>query len=477
HVYPYYPDFLILEPQYLNARDSEGPNPMFGYLKKLREKIPHPLVISEYGVPSSIGISHFHPYGWHHGGHSEQQQGELLGRFTRSIRESGCAGGVVFALIDEWYKHNWLTVDFEQPLERTPLWLNELDPEKRYGLVGFRTSRWKLFGGDAAAWSPERRIYQSAGASPEGVPTVESVQVAEDEAYLYLRLNLNCLDCRGPGRRPDGKPDFDQAAFAVAINTAPTLAGIQQMPFGNLTLTGGANFLLYLRDPGYARLLVADNYNPYRIMGKGVGAETELGYRRGLSVTRDARGSFDEFIVETNRQRYGRDGTVYRGQRYSRSILRYGSANPAAPDFDSLAEWNADVSQRSITVRLPWGKLLVTDPSSYQVFNGIEESLRVKTAPSPGLDLTVFTLRPRGASSDLSQMTVAASLPAAVNGKLDHPQRFVLRKWEKVAPEPYLKKAYYAIQKEFLEQSRKPAVAGAAPAASGSGAARRSSGQ
>ncbi|MGH9509323.1 MAG: tetratricopeptide repeat protein, partial [Terriglobales bacterium] len=349
HVYPYYPDFLILEPQYLNARDSEGPNPMFGYLKKLREKIPHPLVISEYGVPSSIGISHFHPYGWHHGGHSEQQQGELLGRFTRSIRESGCAGGVVFALIDEWYKHNWLTVDFEQPLERTPLWLNELDPEKRYGLVGFRTSRWKLFGGDAAAWSPERRIYQSAGASPEGVPTVESVQVAEDEAYLYLRLNLNCLDCRGPGRRPDGKPDFDQAAFAVAINTAPTLAGIQQMPFGNLTLTGGANFLLYLRDPGYARLLVADNYNPYRIMGKGVGAETELGYRRGLSVTRDARGSFDEFIVETNRQRYGRDGTVYRGQRYSRSILRYGSANPAAPDFDSLAEWNADVNQRSIT--------------------------------------------------------------------------------------------------------------------------------
>ncbi len=478
HVYPYYPDFLILDPQYLNARDSEGPNPMFGYLKKLREKIPHPLVISEYGVPSSIGISHFHPYGWHHGGHNEQQQAELLTRFTRSIRESGCAGGVVFSLIDEWYKHNWLTVDFEQPLDRTPLWLNELDPEKRYGLVGFRTSRWKLFGGDAAAWGTERRIYQASGASPEGVPTVESVQVAEDEAFLYLRLNLNCLDCRGPGRRPDGKPDFDQAAFAVALNTSPTLAGVQQMPFGNLTLSGGANFLLYLRDSGYARLLVADNYNPYRIMGKGVGAETELGYRRGLSITRDARGSFDEFIVETNRQRYGRDGTVYRGQRYSRSILRYGSRNPSAADFDSLAEWYADVNQRAILVRIPWGKLLVTDPSNLHVFNGIEESLRVKTAPSPGLDLTVFTLRPRGTSADFGQMTVAASMPAAVNGKIENPQRFVLRKWEKVTPEPYLKKAYYAIQKEFQEQSRKPAVAGvSAPAHSGSGDARGSSGK
>ncbi|MCI0356070.1 MAG: tetratricopeptide repeat protein [Acidobacteria bacterium] len=478
HVYPYYPDFLILDPQYLNARDSQGPNPMFGYLKRLKEKIPHPLVISEYGVPSSIGISHFHPYGWHHGGHNEQQQGELLSRFTRSIRESGCAGSVVFSLIDEWYKHNWLAVDFEQPLERTPMWLNELDPEKRYGLVGFRTSRWKLFSGDAAAWSTERRIYQSSGTSPEGMPTVESMQVSEDEAFLYLRLNLNCLDCRGPGRRPDGKPDFDQAAFAVAINTAPALAGVQQMPFGNLTLTGGANFLLYLRDPGYARLLVADNYNPYRIMGTGVGAETELGYRRGLSITRDARGSFDEFIVETNRQRYGRDGTVYRGQRYSRSVLRYGSGNPSAPDFDSLAEWHADLSQRAIIVRIPWGKLLVTDPSSSQVFAGIDESLRVRVMPTPGLDLTVFTLLPRGAGADLGQTTVTASMPPAKNGKIDTPQRYVLRKWQKVAPEPYLKKAYYAIQKEFLEQSRKPVASGAGAAAQpGSAGARRSPGQ
>ncbi|MGH9650120.1 MAG: tetratricopeptide repeat protein, partial [Terriglobales bacterium] len=55
HVYPYYPDFLLLDPQYLNARDSEGPNPMYGYLKSLREKIPHPLVVTEYGIPNSMG--------------------------------------------------------------------------------------------------------------------------------------------------------------------------------------------------------------------------------------------------------------------------------------------------------------------------------------------------------------------------------------------------------------------------------------
>ncbi len=330
HVYPYYPDFLLLDPQYLNAKDSEGPNPMYGYLKALREKIPHPLVVTEYGIPNSMGISHFQPNGWNHGGHSEQEQGELLARLTRGIREAGCAGGVVFSLIDEWYKHNWLTVDFEQPLEHTPLWINELDPEKRYGLVGFRTRRWRLFGGDAAAWRSERRIYQVA-ASSEDKPAVESVQVAEDEAFLYLRLNLNCLDCRGPGRRSHGKPDFDQAAFAVAINTLPTQSGIQRLPFGNLTLPGGATFLLYLHDPGYARLLVSDNYNPYFATSTGAGAETELGYRRNLSMTRESQGSFEDLQVETNRPRYGRDGTVYRGRSYSRSVLRYGTAIPPRP--------------------------------------------------------------------------------------------------------------------------------------------------
>jgi hypothetical protein len=47
HVYPYYPDFLLHDPKYLRARDSEGLNPMYGYLRDLKARIPHPLVITE----------------------------------------------------------------------------------------------------------------------------------------------------------------------------------------------------------------------------------------------------------------------------------------------------------------------------------------------------------------------------------------------------------------------------------------------
>jgi hypothetical protein len=75
HAYPYYPDFLLVDPGYLKARSPEGPSNYFGYL---RELVAHhgdmPVVISEYGVPSSRGIGHFQPQGWNHGGLSEQQQ-------------------------------------------------------------------------------------------------------------------------------------------------------------------------------------------------------------------------------------------------------------------------------------------------------------------------------------------------------------------------------------------------------------------
>src|SRR5262249_2939465 len=182
HVYPYYPDFLILDKDYLQARDSQGLDPVYAYVRDLHNHIPYPLVITEFGVPNSMGISHFHPYGWHHGGHTEQEQAEIVTQLARGIKEAGSAGGLAFALIDEWYKHNWLTVDFQNPEERGAIWINELDPEKRYGVIGFRTSKWKLFS-DPLAWATEPLLYSGSAGNMRGV------QVASDEGFLYLRIS------------------------------------------------------------------------------------------------------------------------------------------------------------------------------------------------------------------------------------------------------------------------------------------------
>jgi hypothetical protein len=136
HAYPYFPDFLILDPAYVRAHDAEGPDAYAGYLRRLtRHHAGRPVLIAEFGVPSSRGVAHRQPQGFDHGGHDESAQAAIDARLFRAIRETGCAGGIVFAWLDEWFKRNWLFQDLELPHERNPLWLNVLDPEQRFGIM------------------------------------------------------------------------------------------------------------------------------------------------------------------------------------------------------------------------------------------------------------------------------------------------------------------------------------------------------
>jgi hypothetical protein len=405
---------------------------MYAYIRELRSHIPHPLVVTEFGVPNSIGISHFHPYGWHHGGHGEEQQAEIVSRLATSIREAGAAGGIAFALIDEWYKHNWLITDFENPADRSALWINELDPEKRYGMVGFRSSKWKLFS-DPYAWTNEQTLYESRAG------TIRRVQAAVDEAFLYLKVEGACTDCE-PAK-----------SYAVALSTMPSNAGIRNLPIGAGVRTfTGANFLLYLKDPSSSRLLIADNYNPYQLVPRvGVPGETELTYRGDFRARIQDGGNLQEMIVETNRRRFARDGTMFPAQRYSRSVLRY--AGTEADREDTLPEWYSDKKRRLIMVRIPWGKLYFTDPSSHRVFSGFSAKPELQTAYSPGVDISVLELE--GASAALNSGKITASLPALRNGGLEAPARVTWKNWETVSLVPYEKKVYGAVQKIFWEQN------------------------
>lgn len=98
HVYPYYPNFINRDPQYINVTDDEGPNAYLGYLRQLKNHYSgRPLLIAEYGVPSSWGNAHSANSGMNHGGLTEVQQGEMDVRLLKNIQSAGCAGGMIFS--------------------------------------------------------------------------------------------------------------------------------------------------------------------------------------------------------------------------------------------------------------------------------------------------------------------------------------------------------------------------------------------
>ena len=108
---------------------------------------------------------------------------EIDARLTREIHEAGLAGGIVFSWLDEWFKHTWVTIDLEQPAERTRLWHNVMDAEQNYGLLGeyAGNSATPEPGGDPSRWRATLPLLERHGGPV-------ALRVGADPSYLYLAL-------------------------------------------------------------------------------------------------------------------------------------------------------------------------------------------------------------------------------------------------------------------------------------------------
>jgi len=348
HAYPYYPDFVALDSGYGIAKAAHGPSHYFGYLLDLkRHHAGRALLIAEYGVPSSRGVSHLQPEGMDHGGLDERQMAAVDVRLTQEIHDAGLAGGIVFSWLDEWFKHTWVRIDLELPAERTRLWHNVMDAEQHYGLLG-------EYAGNAAT-TPQ------PGGDPGGWRGLEVLErghavvlrVGADASYLYLAL--------------DGA-SLDSTRYVVGIDTYHPDRGETTLPGVTLASGVGFEFALVLNDTTDAQLRVVPSYNPYVAPRAGDGPTAlDAFYNSGATVETSRRGGErDSLFVATNRWRIGRDGKTYPARGVNRGRLRYGRV-----EGSSLADWYADRNAGLIEVRLAWGLLNVTDPSSRRVLRRI----------------------------------------------------------------------------------------------------------
>ena len=139
HAYPYYPDFISHQSNYLVYTDDYGLNSYMGYLTDLKSHYPHfPLIIAEFGVPSSWGIAHYATSGMNHGGFDEFEQGTTNIRLLQTIKNTNCGGGIHFAWIDEWFKRTWITDPLDYTADSRILWHNITSAEQNYGLLAFK---------------------------------------------------------------------------------------------------------------------------------------------------------------------------------------------------------------------------------------------------------------------------------------------------------------------------------------------------
>ena len=408
HAYPYYPDFMMLDPAYRKARSPEGRSNYFGYLRELVEHHGSiPTVISEYGVPSSRGIAHLHPQGWGHGGHDERAMAAIDARLTREIREAGAGGGILFAWLDEWFKKNWAVVEYEIPLDNTRLWHNVMDAEQNYGILGQYAGEARStprLGGDQALW----RMLPTVQSAIAGTPAkVRRVRAGADESFYYLAVDLE------PGRFP-----WTSLGLQLALDTYRPLVGQHRLPGSQLRSELGFEFLIELAAPDSGRMMVTPDYNRHSSKRDPITGDDFGRFGRRPVITRDRTdGHFDSLYVITNRARFGRDGTFFPSSGYDRGKLRYGTEARS-----TLADWYLDERAGLLELRIPWDLLNVTDPSSRTLLVDPDSVGPFGTAPAADFHVGVVMY------DKVGRRGVVSALPA-VEGGVWRAKQFTPWRW------------------------------------------------
>lgn len=350
HAYPYYPNFMSEDPDYREHSDEHGPNAYLGYLFDLKNHYEdRPLVIAEFGVPTSWVNAHSGYEGMNHGGHTEREQGRAAGRMFANFYESNTAGGALFAWIDEWWKPTWITNPRDFPFERRRLWHNTAAPEQNFGMVAFDL-------GDP-----------DFGAHPEigGAGSIPSAEVATDASYFYLRLQL-------------GESLASDDRVVIGFDTYSDSRGESILP-GGVETTNRSEFALEVEGRSSAELSVME---AYQMVGIWRGEQEEgRSYR---SVQSDGGGW--ELVRFQNSQPHGTsDGEYWFEATYhDAGDLRVRSEGERSTNLDAVIH-----SEEEVFVRIPWTYLGVTDPSRRRVMHDDPETEERETRETDGIAVSV----------------------------------------------------------------------------------------
>jgi len=326
-VYPYYPEFMNYQPEYLEFRDEEGQtNPYRAYLRDLRKQYSIPVIIAEFGVPTSRGMAHKSVMGYNQGRVDEKSQGEMISSMARDIALESYAGAIIFEWQDEWFKQTWNTIRYspDNPFQRG---LNVESAEQRYGILAFEP------GENRSACYPDRDFSEWEGDNPVSTGNDGSVYAKSDEGYLYLYLNL--------------PTEWDAKKYCVAIGLTGN-GNTKAEGFG-LAFSQPADFLLVLDGKNNTRILTDAYYDRfyYQYSVQRRVFERNRAFEKKNSGLFNTIRSFisNEIVLPLTNE-------TIPPQYYESGLLRFGNANPESESYDSLADFYATGNR--VEIRIPW---------------------------------------------------------------------------------------------------------------------------
>ncbi|WP_042462849.1 hypothetical protein [Neobacillus dielmonensis] len=430
HIYPYYPDFLNYEEKYLNYLDQDdNKNNYAGYLNDLIRAHQMPVLVAEFGVPSSRGLTHKNAYGMNQGFHSEEEQGQIDSNLFQSIVSEGYAGGLVFTWQDEWFKRTWNTMDYDNP-DRRPYWNNPQTNEQHFGLLGFEPGSAEteiIVDGESKDWDVAG--VKNSYLSKDKNNALHEVRVSSNSGYLYFLLKYN-------------QPvDFTKQGTYILLDTIKNQGqtSISLSDESKVQTNFGIDFLINLTGPKNSRIMVDSYYDPFYYQY----AELLNMIEKQPYARQKDNGVFHPIRLALNKTiTIPSSNTVIPFQDYETGVLKFGSADPDSNDFDSLTDISISSDHHVIEGRIPWQLLNFKDPSQNEIMSDLWKTGLERSMEADGIRVAVVTT---------DQGKVQQTLPKLNGGQLEDSDAFLykLKKWDQPVYYERLKKSYDLIRETY----------------------------
>lgn len=407
HIYPYYPAFLDFEEPYASYVDEKGENnPYRAYLTAINDHHTIPVVISEFGLPSSRGVARINlARGMNQGHLTEKEQAENLVVLYEDIRAAGCAGACVFAWQDEWFKRTWNTWPGVN-LARNAYWSDYQTNEQSFGLITFDPGEEESIvyvDGDVSEWEDVDWLIQQES---------YGLQAQYDEKFVYFHIYGEALS--------------EDDVIYLPVDITPNSGAYGDEESG-LVFDQAVDFLIRIDGEDNSAMLVQEYYDLlFATERREIWEEDAFIY----PAEKDSQ-QFNIIQQFLRGKTMLLNGEVLAPWLFPTGELRHGIANPNSEEFDSLADFY--IAGSHVEIRLPWTLFNFSDPSTMAIHDDYYENYGVEELQINHMDVSMQIL----------QEGEAKVMPFA---------EWKLKGWKNhVTWHMRIKESYYAMQAAFGE--------------------------
>ena len=411
NIYPYYPLFLQLGEYTKYVDDEQHNNPYRKYLMTLVEHHKYPVVISEYGVPSSRSITHLEQWRkFTHGGLNEEEQANAVKSLYTDIKKAGCAGSMVFSWQDEWFKRTWNEMLLSDA-DRRAYWSNAESAEQAFGILAFDPGKEKttcILDENKDEWKKSDHVLKYKDLD---------LYMKSDERYVYFMV--------------DGlKRKKGENLLNIALDVTPKTG---RSSLGDKKSSRDIDFVIQIVDRNQGAIYVDEEYDTIVYSKLGVIKDYNMQQIRKLETHYKNMESPlpEDYNFNIISKATDRTYKILYGKETVHDIGRlvHGKTDPNKAGYDSNADYY--INDEFVEIRIPWHLLNFVDPSKSMIVDELHKH-----------DFDI---------EKLEIDNIHAALYEKEDTEIKQFGSYHLKQWDKPKWHERLKKVYYVLQETFKE--------------------------